>query len=99
MNIKGLVRRLDALGRIVIPKEYRDMLHLSTEDPMEMFVVGDTICIKRHYSTTLCIDMLNSLTQEIKESSDNFYGVHDEIVAKLEETLALMNEHCDSNEF
>jgi AbrB family looped-hinge helix DNA binding protein len=38
MNSTGIVRRIDDLGRIIIPKEIRRMLQLSESDPLEIFV-------------------------------------------------------------
>jgi AbrB family looped-hinge helix DNA binding protein len=38
MNSTGIVRRVDDLGRIVIPKEIRRMLQLTESDPLEIFV-------------------------------------------------------------
>ena len=38
MKSTGIVRRVDVLGRIVIPKELRRMLKINEGDPMEIFV-------------------------------------------------------------
>ena len=37
MKATGIVRRIDDLGRIVIPKEIRRTLHIRETDPMEIF--------------------------------------------------------------
>jgi AbrB family looped-hinge helix DNA binding protein len=44
----GMVRRLDALGRIVIPKEIRRMKRIKAGDPIEMFLDGDNIILRRY---------------------------------------------------
>ena len=44
----GLVRRLDNLGRIVIPKEYRKTLHIDSNELLEVFFEDKTIIIKKH---------------------------------------------------
>lgn len=42
MKATGIVRRIDDLGRIVIPKEMRRMLQIGEGDPMEIFVDSET---------------------------------------------------------
>ena len=42
MKAVGIVRRIDDLGRIVIPKELRKTLNMSEGDPLEMFVEEDS---------------------------------------------------------
>jgi transcriptional pleiotropic regulator of transition state genes len=42
------VRRVDDLGRIVIPMELRRTLGIKVKDPMAIFVEGDRIILERH---------------------------------------------------
>jgi len=44
----GIVRRVDELGRIVIPIELRRTLGISERDTLEIFVENDTIVLKKH---------------------------------------------------
>ena len=37
MKATGIVRRIDDLGRVVIPKEIRRTLHIREGDPLEIF--------------------------------------------------------------
>jgi AbrB family transcriptional regulator, transcriptional pleiotropic regulator of transition state genes len=46
-HIGGVVRRVDELGRIVIPVEIRRMYGLEFHDPLEITVRGDTIMLSR----------------------------------------------------
>ena len=48
MKATGIVRRIDDLGRIVIPKETRDVLDLHDGDPMEIFLDGEQIILQKH---------------------------------------------------
>lgn len=48
MNGNGIVRRMDELGRIVIPKELRRTLRLREGDEMEIFSEGDKLVIKKY---------------------------------------------------
>lgn len=48
MKATGIVRRIDDLGRIVIPKEIRRNLHIREGDAMELFVDGNNIVFRRY---------------------------------------------------
>ena len=43
MKAVGIVRRIDHLGRLVIPKEFRRTLGINENDPMEILVTDDGI--------------------------------------------------------
>lgn len=48
MKATGIVRRIDDLGRIVIPKEIRRNMGLREGDAMEMFLEDNCLCLKRY---------------------------------------------------
>ena len=48
MKATGIVRQLDQLGRIVIPKELRKTFDLKEKDPIEIFVNGDDIILRKY---------------------------------------------------
>lgn len=48
MKSTGIVRRIDDLGRCVIPKEIRRNLNIDEGDPMEIFVDGDKIILRKY---------------------------------------------------
>ena len=50
MKATGIVRRIDDLGRIVIPKEIRRTLHIRETDPMEIFTDAEGQTILKKYS-------------------------------------------------
>ena len=45
----GIIRRIDPLGRIVIPKEIRKVLHIEDSDPLEISLSGKKIILERYY--------------------------------------------------
>lgn len=51
MKSTGIVRRIDDLGRVVIPKEIRRTTRIRENDPMEIFVGNDGEIILKKYST------------------------------------------------
>lgn len=54
MKATGIVRRIDDLGRVVIPKELRRTMGIADGDPLEIFVDGDKI-ILRKYAPGCCL--------------------------------------------
>jgi transcriptional pleiotropic regulator of transition state genes len=60
MKSTGIVRRIDDLGRVVIPKELRRTLGVASLDPLEIFVDGDKIILKKYNpGCTLCDSLEN----------------------------------------
>lgn len=48
MNGIGIVRKVDHLGRIVLPKELRELLTIQSQDGVEFFVDENKIVLKRY---------------------------------------------------
>ena len=48
MKATGIVRKVDELGRIVIPIELRRNLNINIHDPIEIFVDNDYIMLKKY---------------------------------------------------
>lgn len=48
MKSTGIVRRLDNLGRIVIPAELRRTLDIAEKDALEIYVDGEQIVLKKY---------------------------------------------------
>ena len=63
MKSTGIVRHLDELGRIVIPKEWRRILNIENGDQLEIYVEGSRIILEK-YSRSCCFcDNLQNLTE------------------------------------
>jgi len=65
MKATGIVRRIDDLGRVVIPKEIRRTLRIREGDPLEIFVDRDGEVILKKYSP---IGELGDFAKEFAES-------------------------------
>lgn len=66
MKETGVIRRIDELGRIVIPKEIRKKLKIRTGDSLDIFVSNDTIVLEK-YSALKDLDaILDSLLDALK---------------------------------
>jgi len=48
MKATGIIRKVDELGRIVIPIELRNKLDIAIKDPIEIFVEGSSIILKKY---------------------------------------------------
>lgn len=48
MKATGIVRPLDALGRVVIPIELRRTLNINADDSLEVYVDGEYILLKKY---------------------------------------------------
>lgn len=43
----GIIRQLDLLGRVVIPKEFREMLNINEKDKIEIFLLQDGLFMRK----------------------------------------------------
>lgn len=61
MKSTGMVRKIDNLGRIVLPKELRRSLNIDVKDSLEIFVENDFIILRKYQATCIlcrCTDDL-----------------------------------------
>jgi AbrB family transcriptional regulator (stage V sporulation protein T) len=73
LKATGIVRRIDDLGRVVIPKEIRRTLRIREGDPLEIFVDRDGEVILKKYSP------IGELGDFAKEYADSLYEATDHI--------------------
>lgn len=63
MKSTGIVRKLDELGRVVLPIELRRTMDLSIHDTVEIFVEDDRIILKKYHPACIfCGDARNVTT-------------------------------------
>ena len=48
MKSTGIVRRVDELGRVVLPIELRNKFGITEKDPMEIYVEGNSIILRKY---------------------------------------------------
>ncbi len=66
MRSTGIFRRIDSLGRFVLPKELRKNLDINQNDYLQIFTEGDTIILKKsQLSCALCGN-----TEDLKDHLD-----------------------------
>ncbi|EAG3568650.1 AbrB/MazE/SpoVT family DNA-binding domain-containing protein [Listeria monocytogenes] len=69
MKSTGMVRKMDELGRVVIPIEIRRTMNLNVKDPLEIFTDEDTIVLKKFSSDLVC-----DITGEFSVDNKKFAG-------------------------
>lgn len=80
----GIVRRIDELGRIVVPKEIRKNLRLKNGDNLEIVVEGENIILKKYSQIENAMDMAQVY-------ADSFYQVlkYNVIVTDTDKVVAI----------
>ena len=61
MRPLGIVRKVDILGRVVIPKELRDTLDIAEKDPIEIFVEDEKIILRKYNLTCVFCGSTNNV--------------------------------------
>ena len=61
MKSTGIVRNVDELGRIVIPKEMRKRMDIANNDPVEIYVEGEKIILTKYHPACIFCGSGNSI--------------------------------------
>jgi transcriptional pleiotropic regulator of transition state genes len=61
MKATGIVRKIDELGRVVIPMELRKTLDIKDGDPLEIFVDGERVVLKKYAPGCISCGSLDNL--------------------------------------
>lgn len=85
MKSTGIVRKVDELGRIVIPKELRRTMEINERDPLEIFVEDDRIILQKYKANTA-----SSLSGDV--SDENISLANGKLVLTPEEAEQLVND-------
>jgi len=59
----GIIRKFDELGRITLPKEIRDRLGLEIKSPIEIFIDGKNIILRKQEITCTFCDVEKNLNE------------------------------------
>lgn len=85
MKATGIVRRIDDLGRIVIPKEIRRTLRIRESDPLEIFTDREGEIILKKYSP---IGEMTTFAKQYAESLAQVSG-HTALIADRDQFIAV----------
>ena len=74
MKATGIVRQIDDLGRVVIPKELRKTMNLKRKDSLEIFVEKDNIIFTKYEKGCIfCGDLSNTFEYAGRTICKNCY--------------------------
>lgn len=85
MKSTGMVRKVDELGRVVIPIELRRSLGIKEKDAIEIYVDGDHIVLKKYVPNMAC-----HITGE--STNENIALANGKVVLSPEGAKTLINE-------
>lgn len=66
MKTTAIIRKVDTLGRLMLPAEFRRMLHLQVKDSVEIFTENEKIILQKYHPDYPCV-----LTGKV--SDENFF--------------------------
>lgn len=91
MKATGIVRKVDELGRLVIPKELRKMLSIKNGDPVEIFSGEDETVILKKYvpSYESKIQTIERVIGELKSEEGNNHCV---AIKELQSVLEILEQ-------
>jgi len=61
MKSTGIVRKVDELGRIVLPSELRKTMGIDVRDSLEIFIDNDKIILKKYQPACVFLDTMDDL--------------------------------------
>ena len=70
MKSTGVVRRIDELGRIVLPAEMRRIFNINEKDAVEIFTKDDMIVLKKYGAACIFCGSSATAANDLKEFRD-----------------------------
>ena len=90
MKTTGFIRRIDDLGRIIIPKEIRKTLKIEEGDPIEIYTNNNTLILEK-YVPTGEEQVINTL-EEIDVFLKNQENPPTELIEEVQKALKYITE-------
>ncbi|MDR7072846.1 AbrB/MazE/SpoVT family DNA-binding domain-containing protein [Fictibacillus barbaricus] len=85
MKSTGIVRKVDELGRIVIPIELRRIMEIEQKDGLEIFVENEKVILKKYEANNACV-----VTGEV--TNDNKMYFNGKIILSRNGAESLLDE-------
>jgi len=86
MKATGIIRKIDELGRVVIPKEIRTKMLVSPGDPIEIFTQDNMICFKKVNTAGYYIDLFELMINDLDSENNSIHNTR-EVKQKLNELI------------
>ena len=71
MRATGVIRRVDDLGRVVVPKEARRKFGITEGTQMEIFTISDGIILKKYNAVKDLMSVVSVLAEAVDNSIDD----------------------------
>lgn len=84
MKVTGIVRRIDDLGRVIIPKEIRRSLRIREGDPLEIYVEDGAIIYKKYHPISSIASSAGKFAQALDALS-----THSVLITDLDSVVAV----------
>lgn len=80
MKATGIIRRIDDLGRVVIPKEIRRTMNIREGDPFEIFIDKEakTVCFTKYYERNICDEGIIDTALDMAKASNITIAIYTE---------------------
>jgi AbrB family looped-hinge helix DNA binding protein len=90
MRATGIVRRVDDLGRVVIPKEIRRTLRIKEGEPMELFIEDDGVIFKKYNVSASSREVIEKAISFVFNDDEMNFNQRQAAISKLKEALELL---------
>ena len=88
----GIIRRIDDLGRIVIPKEIRRKLNIQEGDPLELSLDGNKVIFELYIPTCDYEDSIKRILERLKQDEYLSKGKN-KAISSLKEAIQHIADH------
>ncbi|MEG1149699.1 MAG: stage V sporulation T C-terminal domain-containing protein [Bacilli bacterium] len=97
MKSTGVTRKIDELGRVVIPKEIRRNLEIRDGENLEIFIDNDSVILKKHYQMHSSEELSNKLCNMVSNIIDVSILISDQekIISSSNNLINLINKKLD----
>ena len=96
MKRTGIIRRIDDLGRIVIPREIRNILRIRENDPLEMFVHDNAVVLVKYQAQKPVLETLDVLQDLVQKDPNLKCGGG--LQEKIREMAAILNQEMERSD-
>lgn len=98
MKATGILRRIDDLGRVVVPKEIRRTLRIHEGDALEIYIDDDMVCFKRYCPQGEWQEDLKKIEEEVREHYWMPNSEYSELAGKLSKHFREIKDIIDTFE-
>ena len=68
MKSTGMVRKVDELGRVVLPIEIRRTMDIQEKDPLEIYVEGENIILRKYHEACVFCGSVRHFRRQVRVS-------------------------------